>query len=124
MKNKISKFVLLLFLIVIISMFVKGYLYKKEVEENKVESICRYVNCKTYPKSTQSVFRYYVDDKLYKTEYGGCPDNYDKMIGRYYVFHYSKIDPNKIIVDYKTEVKDTVKILNAGFTSEDLKYKY
>ena len=104
--------------------FYKGNMYRKEIEENKVESICRYVNCKKYAKSSQSVFRYYVDNKLYKTEYGACPDNYDKNIGRYYLFYYSKIDPNKIIVDFKTEVKDTAKILNAGFTYEDLKYKY
>ena len=39
MKNKISKFVLLLFLIVIISMFVKGYLYKKEVEDQKTKLV-------------------------------------------------------------------------------------
>jgi hypothetical protein len=35
--------------------------------------------------------------------------------------NYSKIDPNKILVDFSKEIKDTVKILNAGFYSKDLK---
>lgn len=108
----------------LVSLLVKGYLDRKEIEQNKVQSICRYVNCKDFAKTNESIVRYYVDDKLYKTECGRCPDNYDKMIGRYYVFYYSKKDPNKIIVDFKTEIKDTVKILNEGFTTEDLKYKY
>lgn len=119
--QKIYKLFLLFIFLGVISLFVKGYLYKTEIEDNKRETICKFIYCKKAPKTTRSYFKYYVNNKSYINTYGNCPENCEEKINKFYIINYSKIDPNKILVDFSKEIKDTVKILNAGFYSKDLK---
>ncbi|TRX23722.1 hypothetical protein FNW25_06870 [Flavobacterium franklandianum] len=119
--KKIYKLLVFLILLVTILLFVKGYFYKKEIENNKKETVCKFVYCKNAPKTTTSFFKYYVNKKSYRNSYGTCPENYDEKINKFYTIKYSSIDPNKIIVDFSKEIKDTIEILNAGFNSRELK---
>ncbi len=115
MKETISKIVLLIIVLIVISLFVKGYFYKKEIAENRKTTICQFVKCKRSPKTSASYFEYYVNGKLFKKDYGTCPEDCDQRIGKYYIINYSNIDPTKITVDFSEEEKDTVKIIDAGF---------
>ena len=115
MKEAITKIVLLIFVLIVISLFVKGYLYKKEIAENRKTTICQFVKCKRFPKTSASYFEYYVNGKLYREDYGTCPEDCEQRIGKYYIINYSNIDPTKITVDFSEEEKDTVKIIDAGF---------
>lgn len=116
MRKKVSGFLLIVFFGFVIITAIKGYLYNKELETHKAFTICKYIRCKYYPKTSEACFKYYVNNKLYKNSDGRCPDNSDKKLQKFFVIAYSTRDPNKINVDFSKEVKDTTTILNAGFT--------
>lgn len=100
-----------------ISFFFKGYLYKKEITENRITTVCQFVSCKEFPKTSSSYFKYYVNGKIYKKNYGQCPPNYESKIGKYFILNYSNLDPEKITVVFSEEVIDSEKIFSAGFKS-------
>lgn len=120
MRNKISKAFLLFVFFGLIFLFGKGYLYKKEIEQYKEQTICKFFYCKQYPKTSSSYFKYYVDNNEYKNEYGVCPEKYEHKINKFFILHYSSKDPNKIKVDFSEQITDTTAILNAGFKKEEL----
>ncbi|WP_337967997.1 hypothetical protein [uncultured Flavobacterium sp.] len=120
MKDKISKVILLAMICGLISLFIKGHLRSKEIQENKKQTVCKFTFCKTFPKTTKSFFKYNVNDKWYRNSYGRCPDNYSEMINKFFVIDYSSKDPNKIIVDFSKQITDTTVILKAGFTKKDI----
>jgi len=101
-----SKIFLILIFLGTIGLFVRGYLNKKELEENHEETICKYTFCKYFPKSSEAYFKYYVDGKVYRNSYGGCPENSPEKLNKFYVLYYSKTNPNNIMVDFSKEVKD------------------
>ena len=100
------------------SLFFYGYLYQKEIRENKGTTVCQFIYCKKFPKTTSSYFKYYVNGKEYEQDYWECPKDYGNKIGKYFTINYSKLDPEKITVDFSEEVTDNVKIIDAGFTKE------
>ncbi len=115
MKETISKIVLLIIFLIVAALFIKGWLYKKEINENRKVTVCQFVSCKKYPKTSASYFEYYVNGKLYREEYGICPEDSEQKFGKYFKLNYSDIDPKKITVDFSEEEKDTAKIIDAGF---------
>ncbi len=86
MKKNISKFSLLIIAIIVALIFFKGWNYRKEIDENRKTTVCQFVFCKKYPKTSSSYFEYYVNGKLYREEYGKCPENYEEKIGKYMQF--------------------------------------
>ncbi|REG90831.1 hypothetical protein C8P67_11843 [Flavobacterium aquicola] len=82
-------------------------------------TVCQFVSCKEFPKTSSSYFKYYVNGKVYKENYGQCPPNYESKIGKYFILHYSNLDPEKITVDFSDEVTDTEKIFGAGFKTNE-----
>jgi hypothetical protein len=119
--EKFSKVFFVILLIVLVYLFMKESSYRKEIEEHPGQTICKYTFCKQYPKSTDAYVKYFVDDKLYRNSAGGCPDDYDLTINKYYVLNYSTIDPNKILVDFSKEVKDSTLIKEL---ESKLEFKY
>jgi hypothetical protein len=103
----------------LVAMFVKGYLYQEEIRDNREQTVCKFVLCKRFPKTTESFFKYRIDNRWYRNSYGQCPDNYDKKINKYFRLYYSSKDANKIIVDFSKEIIDTTEIINAGFSSNE-----
>lgn len=120
MKKNINKFILLIMVFGLISLFIKGHLRSKEIQENKKQTICKFTFCKTFPKTTESFFKYNVNNKQYRNSYGRCPDHYDEKINKFFIIYYSSKDPNKIIVDFSKQITDTTAILKAGFTREEI----
>jgi hypothetical protein len=121
MKNNLYKIIVCGVILLLGFLFFKGYLYKKEIEENKGQTICKYVLCKKFPRTTENFFTYYVDGKKYRNSYGNCPENYEKKIQQFFILYYSVKDVNKIEVDFSKQIKDTLAILRSGFQKEDLK---
>lgn len=120
MKLNIYKLILFFVFLGVGCLFFKGYLYKKEIEDNREQTVCKFVYCKKFPKTTESFFEYQINNKFYRNSYGKCPNNYDQIIKKFFVLYYSAKDPNKIEVDFSKQVTNTDKILESGFTEEDI----
>jgi hypothetical protein len=117
----IYKLLLVILISGIINLFYNGLQYNNEIKKNKKTTVCKFIYCENAPKSTNSFFKYFVNNKTYINNYGRCPDNHEEKINRFYKIDYSSKDPNKIKVDFSVETKDTIEILKAGFSKEDLK---
>ena len=120
MKDMVSKIILVIFFFGILIMFYKGCKYNEEITNHKGSTICKYTYCKEFPKTTESHFKYFIQNKEFNNASGRCPDNYKKRIRKFFTVDYSTIDPNKIEVHFTDEITDTAKILKAGFSREDL----
>jgi len=101
--------------------FLKGYWYKKEICQNRAQTVCKYVSCKEFPKTSESYFQYYIDGKTYRNSYGRCPKDSEKKLNKFFIIYYSTKDVEKIEVDFSTSITDTATILNAGFTIDEIK---
>nr|WP_198999532.1 hypothetical protein [Flavobacterium sp. ASV13] len=121
MKDKLSKLFFVFIIIGLIYLFFKGVNYKKEIAEHPGQTICKYTLCKSSGKSSSAYVKYYLDDKLYRRAVGGCPDSSEFKLNKYFVLKYSTIDPDKIIVDFSKEVKDSVLIKEL---KSKLEFKY
>ena len=91
-------------------MFIKSNKDSQEIESHLGKTICKYTFCKEHRKSTTAFVKYVVDNKLYRTSAGGCPDNSNDKINKFFFVKYSTLDPNKIEVDFSKEVKNKVEI--------------
>lgn len=120
MKKIIYSIPVIIFFYFLIYSINKGCNYTKEINENKAQTICKYIECQRRGRVTKSLMEYYVKDSLYTTKYDRCPENYEDKINKFFIVDYSSKDPSKIIVDFSNEVTDTSAILKAGFSNEDL----
>jgi hypothetical protein len=119
--EKISKIFLAILLIGLVYIFIKGSDYKKEIEENPGHTICKYTFREKYGKSKNAYVKYYVGDKLYRSRVNNSPDNDNATLNKYYELEYSTTDPNKILVDFSKEVKDSLLIKEL---EKKLEFKY
>lgn len=110
MKDKLSKLFFVFIFIGLVYLIFKGINYKKEILEHPGQTICKYTFCQPSKGSGSAYVKYYVDEKLYRNSGGSCPDSSEFKLDKYFVLKYSTIDPNKIIVDFSKEVKDSVLI--------------
>ncbi|UOX34213.1 hypothetical protein LXD69_01555 [Flavobacterium sediminilitoris] len=120
MKKHIYKFIILGFLLVLGYLVFKGYNYKKEINENSKTTIAKFLHYKNFPKTKKYYFKYFVNEKRFVNSYGQTQKGFHKNKGKFYSIKYSKNDPNKIIVNFDKEITDTVAILEAGFSIEDI----
>lgn len=110
MREKLSKLGCAFILLGFIYMVFKGINYKKEIKEHPGQTICKYTLCNPSGKSSSAYVKYYLDDKLYRRDVGGCPDSSEFKLNKYFVLKYSTIDPDKVVVDFSKEVKDSLLI--------------
>ena len=116
MSKKLSKILLFIMIVGVIYIFLQGYNDRQEIENHNGKTICKYTFCKKFQKSSEAFVKYVVDNKLYRTSAGGCPEKSDEKINKYFFLEYSTINPNKIQVDFSKEVKNKTEI-------EDLELK-
>lgn len=121
MGEKLSKLFFVFMLIGMVYLIFKEINYKKEIKVHPGETICKYTLCKPAKGSGIAYVKYYVGDKLYRNRAGGCPDNSDLKLNKYFVLQYSTIDPDNIIVDFSKEVTDSVQIKEL---ESKLEFKY
>jgi len=108
--EKVSKVILVFMLVGLVYLVAKGVNYKEEIIEYPGTTICKYTLCKPTKGSGIAYVKYYITGKLYRNRAGGCPDNSESKINKYYVLNYSTIDPDKISVDFSKEIKDSTLI--------------
>jgi len=121
MEEKLSKLFFVFLFIGIVYLIVKESNYKKEIKEYPGQTICKYTLCKPSGKSSDAYVKYYLDNKLYRRNVGGCPDSSGFKLNKYFVLKYSTIDHDKILVDFSKEVEDSVLIKEL---QSKLEFKY
>jgi hypothetical protein len=119
MINKISKFLLILLAIGVIGLFIKGHIERNDLEKNGKITVGSYISHRGYPKTESNYFAFYVNGKRCERDAGRVPNGFKYNRGKFYLIHYSeKYSAFEVLFD--KEVTDTLKILEAGFTKEDI----
>jgi hypothetical protein len=131
MENKFNKYFTIIFLIVIILIQLKSSLLNDEIEKYGRSIIVKFTSKDILPKTTNFYFTYNINGKKIVTANSGIHysilntetetmviDNL--LINCFYLAKYIPREPDKIIVDPTIRVTDTIAILKAGFTIEDI----
>ena len=121
MVNKISKVLVIAFFLAAIALIIDSYFIKYDVENKGKISIGKYVLYDSWGKGELNYFTFYIDGKKYKENGGRAPVGFSKNIGKFYKIRYSEKYKGAIQALFNEEVTDTVAILQAGFTKEDIK---
>lgn len=135
MINKNIGFYLISFLLVLFILIqVRSCIIDKKIEESHEQIIVKFTSKERSPKITNFYFTYYVDGKKIISANSGI--NYSILnskqqnelinnlkLNSFYLADFSKQYPNSIKVNLEKKIKDTVAILNAGFSIEDLNIK-
>jgi hypothetical protein len=101
------------FILIIIGLyfiFDKADKTKEEIENYPGKTICKYTLCKPAGKSSTAFVKYVVNNKLYRTNSGGCPENSSEKINKFFYLKYATVNPNYIEVDFTKEVTNKTEI--------------
>ena len=110
MSEKLSKVFFFLIIIGVICLIIKINKDIQEIESHPGKTICKYTFCKKSRKSSTAFVKYVVNNKLYRTGAGGCPENSSEKINKFFYVKYSTLNPNKIQVDFAKEVTNKAEI--------------
>lgn len=121
MINKISKILVIMFVLGVFGLIVASYFVKNDVDNNGKISIGKYVSRDNWAKGELNYFVFYIDGKKYKEDGGRGPAGFSENIGKFYRIKYSEKYKGSIQALFDQEVTDAVAILKAGFTKEELK---
>lgn len=130
-KKTISIFFISLVLILLVLVQVRSYFISKKIENSKEQIVVKFTSKERKPKTTNFYFTYFVDNKKIVSANSGI--NYSILnsklekeiidnlkLNSFYLADFSKEYPNSIKVNPKEQITDTVAILKAGFSREDL----
>lgn len=123
MKNKISAFIVISIIIVFGCFLAKGYMIKNDIEKNGKITIGKFVLQDNYNKGQTNFFIFYIDGNQYKENGGRAPKGFSENIGKFYKIIYSEKYKGHIQALFNEQVTDTVAILKAGFSREDIERK-
>lgn len=90
MINKISKILVIVFIIGVISLIIASYFVKNDVENNGKISVGKYVSRDNWAKGELNYFLFYIDGKRYKEDGGRAPIGFSENIGKFYRIKYSE----------------------------------
>ncbi|MDN3672847.1 hypothetical protein QWY99_07260 [Flavobacterium branchiarum] len=102
--------------------YIRGYCTDNKLKENGKKTIARLDSIVTPPKWASTVYlTYYIDNKKYTSfesdiEYKTTKND----IGKFYEMKYLPESPEIVRGNYSKEITDTLAILNAGFSREDI----
>ncbi|TGD59379.1 hypothetical protein [Flavobacterium humi] len=103
--------------LIILSMIVFAVIFwfKENSHYNKIlnngkSTICKLTLCEQRGKSSVAFVKYYIDGKKYRTSAGGCPKGREDKVNKYFSMKYDEENPNDIIVDFSSEIKDSISI--------------
>ncbi|MGL2986189.1 hypothetical protein ACSVH5_01210 [Flavobacterium sp. RSSA_27] len=108
----------------------RGVRIQNEIKNHGKDIVVKYVKKKSYPKTTDFYFTYYVDDSLYTTSGSGIKydilnsDAETQSINNlknksYYSAKFNPKYPNNIIVNPYKQITDTVEIEKFGFIMKE-----
>jgi len=121
MKNKIYATIVISFFIFLTILICRSYYMNYQIEKYGQIIIGKYVSHKSYPKSQENYFIYYINAKRVKNyAIDNISPDFKHNIGKFYKIKYLDKYPDAIHPIYKEEVTDTIEILKAGFSKSDL----
>lgn len=110
----------------------RSYFIAQKIKDSKEQIVVKFTSKERKPKITNFYFTYFVDNEKIVSANSGI--NYsilnskleneiidNLILNKFYMAYISKEYPNSIKVDPKKQVTDTVAILEAGFSIEDIK---
>ena len=119
-QNRYSLIFISIVFIIVFIFYIKANFKFIEINKNSKIGIGKFVEYKRYPKTRDYYFDYYNNGKRTRDLIKNPPDGFHKKIGKFFEIKYSE-KFNDIIVNYEKQVIDTVAILKAGFSMEDIK---
>ena len=119
-KNKIGLIFISIVFLVISFFYIKVQLKYSEINKNGIIGIGKFVEYKRYPKSRDYFFEYYKNGNKIRDLIKNPPGAFHKKLGSFFEIKYVE-EYDDIIVNYDKEITDTIAILNAGFSREDLR---
>ena len=132
MEKKNNKYFIIIFLTVLSLIQLRSYLINNCLKKSKKFTIAKFTLKKRLPKKTNFYFTYIINGEKIVTANSGI--DYDILnfeaetkiidnlkINCFYLAKYDPKHPNVIIVDPLKRVIDTIEILKAGFSREDIK---
>ena len=100
---------------------IRSYKYENELKEKGVVTISRIDSIEELPKWSYLHVSYYIGDKRYTSYENGLHTGIsNKDIGKFYEVRYLPESPEIVRGNYSKEITDTIAILNAGFSREDI----
>jgi hypothetical protein len=128
MKNKSkTKLYITLSITIPLLFFILNDLYlKNKTKKNGIDIIVKFDSVQKLPKRSYYYFSYYIETKKISTCNSGLKELFEFNAisvtpNKFYKAKRSKNDSKMIIVDQNEQVTDTVAILEAGFSIEDIK---
>lgn len=129
MKNKIinyikkNKFGLIftgIVFFIIVPIYINAKLKFSKIEENGKLGVGKFVEYERKPKTRNYYFEYHKNGIKVRDLVVNLPLGFQNKLGSFFEIKYTeKFDD--IIVNYDKEITDTIAILEAGFSIEDLK---
>jgi hypothetical protein len=121
MGSKIYKFIFILMLVGVIWIIVRGIQLKSNIEEHGIVSVGKYVSYKDYPKTEANYFAFYIDGVKYRDDVGRLPIGFRENLGKFYKIIYSTKYKGNMKVFTDEQITDSLKILEAGFSKQQMK---
>lgn len=104
----------------IIISIIYSYMGKYEIDSKGEIIIGKFVSYESYPKSSNSFFIFYTNGVKRRESSGTAPFGFRYNIGKFYKIKYLDKYPNAIHPLYDQEVTDTIELLKAGFSMDEI----
>ena len=108
------------FLAFFVFAIIDGYRIRNDIEFNGINSTGKYISNETWKKGIDCYFTFNINGKRYKGHIEQPKTGFIGNIGKFYNICYSKKFKGQLKVYFYQEVQDTVQILNAGFSMDDI----
>ncbi|WP_026726157.1 hypothetical protein [Flavobacterium sasangense] len=118
-KNKYGLIFICVVLLGIVPFYINAKIKYNEIQKNGKIGIGKFVEYERKPKTRNYYFEYYNKNKKIRDLIKNPPDGFHKNVGSFYKIKYLDKYEN-IIVDFDEKITDTVAILKAGFSKEDI----
>ena len=106
--------------LIVLPIYINAKLKFNNIEKEGKIGIGKFVEYKRYPKTRDYYFEYYKKGNKIRDLIKNPPKGFHTKVGNFFEIKYTeKFDD--IIVNYDKEITDTIAILKAGFSREDLK---
>lgn len=120
-KSIIPLLILLGFIFFVLYCQLQSRQYENKLKRDGQTAIGRIDSIVRYPKSSTVFISYIISNKKYNSFESALDKKISsKDVGRFYEFRYLLDSPEIVRGNYLKEVTDTVAILNAGFSKEEI----
>jgi hypothetical protein len=107
--------------ILIIYAGISSYMYEEKLKKNGKITIAKLDSIQEYPKRTYGCISFYVGNTKHTSLESGLRSKISKKdIGKFYYVKYLPNATNIVRGVYSKEITDTIAILKAGFSKEDI----